>query len=185
MRGFLCYSKAMKSIVLIDGSNFYYKIKDLKLGKLWDFDFGRFAQNVAGGTTVVARKFYVGKVRQDGTEKADAMVANQQKLFANLKKSNFQYVLGFLMKNDGKYHEKGVDVQIATDILVAAYESQCDRIILVSSDTDLGPAIKKAREIGKKVEYIGFSHMPSVGMVKFCSESTLLKKSDLENLFTA
>jgi uncharacterized LabA/DUF88 family protein len=107
------------------------------------------------------------------------MLANQQKLFESLKKHNFEYVLGYLLKSDKTYHEKGVDVHIAVDILVAAYEDQTDRIILVSSDTDLESAIAIARKKGKIVEYVGFSHKPSVAMARFCSESTMLKKEDL------
>ena len=97
-----------------------------------------------------------------------------------LKKHKVIYKFGYLLKNDGVYHEKGVDVHIAVDMLVAAYENEADRIIIVSSDTDLEPAIKKAKEKGKIVEYVGFSHKASVAMVSFCSESTLLKKEDLE-----
>ena len=84
------------------------------------------------------------------------------------------------MKSDGKFHEKGVDVNMAVDMLVATYENLCDRIVLVSSDTDLLPAISKAREKGKIVNYIGFSHKPSVAMVATCSESHLLSKEDIE-----
>jgi len=40
------------------------------------------------------------------------------------------------MKSNSKMHEKGVDVNIAVDILVATYESLSDRIILVSSGYD-------------------------------------------------
>jgi len=65
-------------------------------------------------------------------------------------------------------------------MLVAAYENTADRIIIVSSDTDLEPAIRKAKEKGKIVEYVGFSHRASVAMVSFCSESTLLKKEDFD-----
>ena len=83
------------------------------------------------------------------------------------------------MKSDDRYHEKGVDVNIAVDMLVASYEKRCDRTILVSSDTDLIPAIKKVREKGTIVEYVGFSHQPSVALVANCSESRLLKKEDL------
>jgi len=42
------------------------------------------------------------------------------------------------------------------------------------------PAIKKAKDKGKWVEYVGFSHKVSVAMVANCSESTLLKKEDFE-----
>ena len=69
-------------------------------------------------------------------------------LIGHLKKHHYKYSLGYLMKNVGVYHEKGVDVNIAVDMLVATYENLCDRIILVSSDTDLLPAVKKAREKG-------------------------------------
>ena len=168
-----------RCFILIDGSNFYFKLKDLKLHHLLDFDFGALAKFLVRSNKATLCKYYVGRVRQDGTERADKMLANQQKLFANLKQHKFKYVLGYLLKSGGDYHEKGVDVHIAVDMLVAAYENLCDRIILVSSDTDLEPAIWKAKKKGKIVEYVGFSHKPSVAMVRFCSESTLLKKEDL------
>lgn len=168
-----------KCIILIDGSNFYFKLKDLKLHNLLNFDFTGFANKLADGNQIVRSTYYLGKVRTDGTERTQQLFNNQRKLFAHLKKHVFHYSLGYLMKSDGKMHEKGVDVNIAVDILVATYENTCDRIILVSSDTDLLPAVKKAKEKGKTVEYIGFSHKPSVAMVANCSESTLLKKEDL------
>jgi 6-hydroxy-3-succinoylpyridine 3-monooxygenase len=168
-----------RCIVLVDGSNFYFKLKDLKLHNLLGFDFTSFVNKLADNSQVISSTYYLGKVRTDGTEHTQKLFNNQRKLFAHLKKHAFSYSLGYLMKSDGKMHEKGVDVNIALDILVATYENTCDRIILVSSDTDLLPAIKKAKEKGKIVEYVGFSHMPSVAMVANCSESTLLKKKDL------
>lgn len=170
---------SQKCLILIDGSNFYFKLKDLKLHNLLDFNFGEFAKFLARSKEIAGARYYVGRVRQDGTAQADKMLANQQKLFANLRTYNFQYVLGYLLKSDGVFHEKGVDVNIAVDMLVAAYENLADRIILVSSDTDLEPAIKKAREKGKIVEYVGFSHKASIAMVRFCTESRLLTKEDI------
>ena len=75
-------------------------------------------------------------------------------------------------------------MNIAVDMLVAAYEDTADRIILVSSDTDLLPAIKKAKYRGKVVEYIGFSHAPSLAMVANCSVSRLLTREDLISFTT-
>ncbi|OGC96638.1 hypothetical protein A3H89_03520 [Candidatus Amesbacteria bacterium RIFCSPLOWO2_02_FULL_48_11] len=176
--------KTKRSILLIDGSNFYFKLKKLKLHHLLEFDFSSFSSFLARKTTIVKRNYYVGKIRQDGTEKTEKLFAAQQKLIAKLKQHQFHYSLGFLLKNDGVYHEKGVDVQIAVDILVSTYENVCDHIILVSSDTDLSPAIKKAVEKGKTIEYVGFSHQPSLGLIKFCSESTLLKEEDLKQFLS-
>jgi uncharacterized LabA/DUF88 family protein len=132
------------------------------------------------GKNIISRcVYYVGAVRTDGTDKTQKMFNDQRKLFAHLKKHKFQYFLGYLLKSDGRFREKGVDVNIAVDILVATYENLCDRIILISSDTDLLPAIKKAKEKGKTIEYVGFSHKPSLAMVANCSESLLLKKENI------
>lgn len=171
--------KKPKAAVFIDGSNFYFKLKDLKLHNLLEFDFSGFARKLAGESKIVDIAYYVGKVKTDGTEKSKQLQADQQKLFAHLRKHSVRYSLGYLMKSDHRYHEKGVDVNIAVDMLVATYENLCDRIILVSSDTDLLPAINKAKEKGKLVDYIGFSHKPSVALVAQCSHSRLFSKDDL------
>jgi uncharacterized LabA/DUF88 family protein len=170
---------AKKCIVLIDGSNFYFKLKDLKLYDLLKFDFSGFIKMLSGKDKVVSTTYYVGKIRTGGTEKSRRLQANQQKLFAHLKKHKMRYSLGYLMKSNRKYHEKGVDVAMAVDMLVATYEKLSDRIILVSSDTDLLPAIFKAKEKGVFIEYIGFSHQPSVAMVAECSQSRLFTREDL------
>lgn len=170
-----------RCIILIDGSNFYFKLKDLKLHNLLSLDFSGFIKKLAKDFEIVKTIYYVGKIRTDGTKKTKEMHNNQQKLFEHLKKHKINYSLGYLLKSDGRFHEKGVDVNIAVDILVATYENLADKIILVSSDTDLLPAIRKTKEKNKKIEYVGFSHMPSVAMVANCSESTLLKKEDLES----
>lgn len=168
-----------KCIVFIDGSNFYFKLKDLGLHQLLDFDFTGFSKMLISENELVSSTYYVGKIRTDGTDKTKKLFDDQQKLLGHLKKHNYKYSLGYLLKSDNVFHEKGVDVNIAVEMLVAAYENLCDRIILVSSDTDLIPAVNKAKEKGKIVEYVGFSHRPSVAMVARCNESHLLKKEDL------
>lgn len=166
-------------IVLIDGSNFYFKLKDLKLHRLLDFNFLGFIKYLAKDFEIVQSTYYVGAVRTDGTTKVQEMFNNQRRLFAHLRQHKLKYSLGYLLKSNNKFHEKGVDVNMAVDILVATYEKLCDHIILVSSDTDLLPAIKTAKEKDKTVEYVGFSHQPSVAMVANCSKSRLLTKDDL------
>ena len=137
--------------VFIDGSNFYFKLKDLQMQNLLKFDFSGFAKMLSGTDKLVSTTYYVGKVRTDGSTKSKQLQADQQKLLTHLKKHEVKYSLGYLMKSDGNYHEKGVDVNIAVDMMVATYENLCDLIILVSSDTDLLPAIIKASQKGKRV----------------------------------
>ena len=184
MQGFLRTleeQEKMRTIILIDGSNFYFKLKDIKLNNLLEFNFRSFARSLLENRDVLKNTtYYVGRIRQDGSKKTEKLFANQQRLMAKLRENRVRYSFGFLMKAGNRYHEKGVDVQIATDILVAAYENSCDKIIIVSSDTDLAPDIKIAKKKGKQVRYIGFSHLPSKAMIKFCSSHQLLDKNNLE-----
>jgi uncharacterized LabA/DUF88 family protein len=178
-----CYTQAVaqeRCLILIDGSNFYFKLKSLQLHNLLSFDFTAFSTYLCRSGTVVGAMYFVGKVRTDGTEKTKQLQANQQKLLQHLQRHHYRYELGYLMKSDGVLHEKGVDVEIAVALLVAAYENVADRILLVSSDTDLLPAIRKAQEKGKVVEYIGFSHQPSLALIAKCKKSRLLDKADLQ-----
>src|SRR3989344_8046083 len=136
----------LRSIILIDGSNFYFKLKDLKLHHRLEFDFLGFVKQLAGKSKVVEAVYYIGAVRTDGTEKTQKLFKSQRRLLDYLRRSRIRYSFGYLLKSGGRFHEKGVDVNIAVDILVATYENLCDHIILISSDTDLSPAIHKARQ---------------------------------------
>ncbi|NTU72942.1 NYN domain-containing protein [Candidatus Roizmanbacteria bacterium] len=71
-------------IILIDGSNFYFKLKDLKLHNLLQFNFFEFCQWLAAHKKLTKATYYIGKVRTDGTDKIKKLHADQQKLFSHL-----------------------------------------------------------------------------------------------------
>lgn len=176
------FNKKEKVAIYIDGSNLYYKLKDLKIENTTEFDYKGLSDFLARNRDITSYRYYVGVVRvKDENKKATKMRINQQKLFSNLEKQNFTIKRGYLMENNGKFHEKGVDVKLATEMLIGAYQNFYDTAILISSDTDLIPAIKHIKFLGKKIEYIGFSHMPSIGLQKYVNSSRLLIKEDLEN----
>lgn len=85
-----------------------------------------------------------------------------------------------MLRTGHAYHEKGVDVLMAVDLVAGAYEDEYDSAILVSSDTDLIPALQKVRSKGKRVEYVGFSQKPSHGLITHSDIRRLLTKQDLE-----
>jgi uncharacterized LabA/DUF88 family protein len=176
--------KSKRVAIYIDGSNLYYKLKDLDIKNITYFEYGNMTKQLAReDRTVVAKRYYIGAVRaKGGDKKAIKMQEDQVRLFNHLrsKLEGFNVKLGYLMKNDGVYHEKGVDVKIAVDLLVGAYENMYDTAILISSDTDLIPAIQKIKRLGKEVEYVGFSHKPSYGLIKNATETRLLTKSDIK-----
>ena len=77
-----------RCIILIDGSNFYFKLKDLNLTEA-NFNFSAFAKTLSIGDAIVKAIYYVGAVRTDGTKHTQKLFNNQQKLFGNLKKHRF------------------------------------------------------------------------------------------------
>lgn len=171
--------------VFIDGSNLYHKLKEINIENTLEFDYKGFADSLARSRRVVSYRYYVGVVRvKFGDEKASQMRAGQQKLFSNLESLEFCIKQGYLMENHGKFHEKGVDVKIATDMLIGAYENKYDVAIIISSDTDLIPAIQHIKGLNKEIEYIGFSHNPSLGLQKNVNLSRLLIKDDLIQFIT-
>jgi len=167
-------------LIIIDGNNFYHRLKELDLINLLFFDYEKFANFLARGRDVFSKNYYIGAIREEpDNPKSKKLMIGQQKLIGKLQKYGWTIKFGHMLKIDG-YHEKGVDVQIAVDILIGAYENLYDTAILISSDTDLIPALAKAKQMKKKIEYIGFSHKPSYALIKNSNIRRLLTKEDIE-----
>lgn len=174
-----------KVLIIIDGSNFYHRLKEVNLYSLLSFDYPSFASFLVRDRQLVSARYYIGAIREEsGNEKTKMLMRNQRKLTGLLKKGGYELCFGDILKTDSIYHEKGVDVRMAVDLLVGAYENQYDTAILVSSDTDLIPALGKVRTMGKTVEYVGFSHKPSYGLITHSDIRRLLTKEDLEQFIT-
>jgi len=172
--------------VFVDSGNFYHLVlKKLGIQDL-DFNFDRFVKFLVGEREIIeeGKRFYVGTVRErKNRHENKKAISNQTTLFTSLFKLNwviktsklrtriekvvvddrvidYQKLLDLEIK-EIKYErsrEKGIDVKLATDLIIGAMDDKYDSAVLVSSDTDLVPAIDLVRyRFGKKVEYIGFS----------------------------
>jgi len=169
--------------IIIDGNNFYHRLKELKLFNLLSFDYEKFTKFLISKRFLVSKNYYIGAIREErNNPKSKELMSGQRKLTGILQRDGWVVKFGHMLKADG-YHEKGVDVQIAVDLLIGAYENLYDTAILVSSDTDLIPALAKARSMKKKIEYIGFSHKPSYGLITHSDIRRLLTKEDIEQFF--
>ncbi|QQG42411.1 MAG: NYN domain-containing protein [Candidatus Giovannonibacteria bacterium] len=165
--------------IIIDGNNFYHRLKELKLTNLLSFDYEKITRFLVGRRFLMSKNYYIGAIREEhNNPKSKELMTGQQKLTGILQRDGWIVKFGHMLKTDG-YHEKGVDVQIAVDLLIGAYENLYDTAILVSSDTDLIPALAKVRSMKKKVEYIGFSHKPSYGLITHSDIRRLLTKEDI------
>lgn len=169
-----------RTLIQFDGSNFYKKVKKISpQTHLTPYNYRGLATYLVQGKP--DRIVYcVGEVKKYlGNKKSEMLYANQQSLFSNLRKQEVQIKLGYLLFSDGAYHEKGVDVQIAADVIYGAVKDEYDICYLISSDTDLLPAIHIARNEGKEVIYIGFEHFISRALLKNCSSYRILKKDEI------
>ncbi len=175
-------SSPERVVVYIDGANFFRRLKDpqinLPSGKI--FDYSKFANYLANGRKLVSKRYYVGVVRNvDGTKRSADLVRHQQKFLTEIENEGFAVKRGRIVY-DNTIREKGVDVKLATDLLIGAIDNLYDTAIIVSSDTDLVPAIEYIKFKKKKIEYVGFSHRPSLGMQKYADISVLLQKKDID-----
>ncbi len=175
-----------KVCIFVDGANFYHLVLK-KLGieeKL--FDFEKFAHFLAGERVIssMGKRFYVGTIREkEGDMKSKEAMSKQTALFTTLKNTKWEIKtsklktrieeilidsrvvdyqklqkLGITKITFERLREKGIDVKLATDLIVGAVDNQYDTAILISSDSDLIPAIDWVRfRKQKKVEYVGFS----------------------------
>ena len=145
--------------IYIDGSNTYKRLKSLGIPqKLNRFDYSAFVQHLVGNRELISKRYYVGIVKNvDGSEQSEKMVRSQQKFLNGLQIEGFKIKSGRIMYDGGSIREKGVDVKLSVDLVIGAVDDIYDTAIVISSDTDLIPAIKYVRKAkNKKVEYIGF-----------------------------
>lgn len=210
-----------KSFVFIDGNNLYHRIKSIadyyntETGKEYstlNFDFRGFCNFFKGDTDLQEINYYVGQVRRSNEPKSMSMYAAQQKLAGYLQNDGINMIYGKLIKygNPGVYHEKGVDVQIAVEMIRFARQKKFDIAYLVSSDSDLIPAVKEVKSFGREVVYVGVKRQPtrsemiklqeenkdlyaiSYGLTKISSDFKIIEKEDVfhfmkekDNLFSS
>ena len=170
----------MKILVIFDGSNFYHYTKRiLPDAHLTTFNYKKLTEIITGVDNSLVQ-YCVGEIRREkNNEKSEQMYAGQQSLFYNLNKQGIDVVKGFMLKIDGVYQEKGVDVRIALNILKGALKNDYDECYVISSDTDIIPAIKDARNEGKKIIYVGFENFISRAMKNNCSRTFISKAKNL------
>jgi len=170
--------------IYIDGNNFYKYLKDkeINLTKGEKFDFTKFIDFLVGERKLVSKRYYVGIARNiDNSLKSKQIVRGQQKFLSKIENEGFIIKRGRVMYDGGRIREKGTDVKIVVDLIIGAVDDIYDTAILISSDTDIIPAIKYIKYRKKKLEYIGFSHAPSLGMQKYADFSILLRAKDIDS----
>ena len=186
----------MKRILLIDGENFKGKIRSIfkELGReklIWhEYDFRGLLDKVLGDSEIQDRIFYFARIKEheDSKDKSRKLIEEQRRLKTHLEQQKFKVILSGRVRgqNEGEngkkilvFREKGVDVQIAVDMMKIACDKMADEIILVSSDSDLQPAIKEIRSRGISCVYLGFETQPNKGLAFTTNRTILIRNSEI------
>ena len=148
----------MRAIVLIDGQNLYHLAKAAWVVDsdspsspyAWpSYNVNKLAQALVDrvpGRTLVETRFYTG-VPSPATGK----VQKFSHLFwtNKLRDMRNRGVFVYRGRINAGGQEKGVDVSLALDLIQATYEERYDCAIIVSRDTDFGPAVRMAKQIAR------------------------------------
>ena len=145
----------MRTIVFIDGQNLYHLAKRAwgsaaSTAYSWpSYDVEKLSLalvEAAGGRTLTEIRFYTGV--------PDPRVGPREEFWHGFWSNKIRY-----LRRRGIYvyrgrvnrggQEKGVDVSLAIDLIRATYDRQYEHAIIVSQDSDFGPAVSLAREIGE------------------------------------
>jgi uncharacterized LabA/DUF88 family protein len=193
----------MRTIVYMDGQNFLYKAADVlieagKIAEKQDLHTMAFRTLLEGllGEEGVEIRFYGTKLKRykqppDIAAKSVKMVDTQRRLRNCLNSQRVTFIeSGKLKLRDGDicktcktqdphFQEKGVDVRIGVDMSNDAHLDEELRFVLVSSDTDLIPAIQTALDKGKEVVYVGFSDKLTKAIVSMATETQIIRDSEI------
>ncbi len=138
--------------IFIDGSNLYHGLKTYL--RRTDLDFARFIDWMVKDRKLIRTYYYNATVSAKHNQQR---ARDQQRFFAGLRRIPcFDIRLGRLEPRGETFVEKGVDVNIAVDMLSMAMRDTYDTAILVSSDGDFAKAIEAVQETGKHVEVACF-----------------------------
>ena len=140
-------------MVYIDGSNLYHSLKHAE-GRT-RLDLSKFSKKLVGPDRQLVRTYYYNAPLDH--KKQPEQYRSQQKFFDALRRIEyFEVRLGRLVYSKGwpgiPPTEKGVDIRIATDMLVHAVADNYDVAVLVSGDTDFVDAVLAVKSRGLHVE---------------------------------
>lgn len=144
-----------RAMLFIDGGNLYHSLRT-HCSRI-DLDYGKFVGKLVGERRLV-RAYYYG-ARVDQSKQQQAFQAQQQFLDYLGRVPRLETRMGRLVYRNwpgAAPAEKGVDIKIATDMLLHAARNTYDVAILVSGDTDFVDMVQGVKDLGKNVEVVLF-----------------------------
>lgn len=192
----------MSTILYIDGENIKHYLKKViknsgiaedKLN-LENYNYSGLFNQVLKNINIHEKRYYTAKIRfhPDYATKSKDLILKQRIQKTNLEKSGISVIIGGNVRPqdisiNGKkktiFHEKGVDVKIAVDMVADVCDKKIKSAILCSSDSDLQPAVKEVKTRGIELIYLGFEISPNKGLSYTTNRTILIRNSEVLDIF--
>ena len=140
----------MRTLIQFDGQNLFHLAQ-----YCWgpappyhyaSYDVEKLAQALVAmtpGRTLTETRFYTGVPDRTSRPTLNKFWTNKLRHLRN------QGIHVYRGRINAGGQEKGVDVSLALDLIQATYEQRYDVAIIVSQDSDFGPAVRLAKEIAR------------------------------------
>ena len=142
---------AERVMIFIDGSNLYHSLKN-HFGRT-DLDISKFSRRLLGRRMLTRIYYYNARV---GIKEEPERYRQQQAFFTSVNAIPYTELrLGRLVYNNWPGtppYEKGVDIQLATDMITHSFKNNYDVAILVAGDNDYVGALQAVKDNGKHAE---------------------------------
>lgn len=167
--------------IFMDGSNLYHALEE-NCGRM-DLEFQGFINTLTAGRHLHRAYYY--NILQDSERRGHAF-QEQGKFLATLHNTPYLEVrLGTSKYRGDVLVEKGIDIMIATDILLFAWRDLYDSAILVSGDGDFAYALQAVKNFGKHTEVVSFPGNLSYELSQTADVLTLLEKDFFKDLWVS
>ena len=144
-------SRSERVMIFIDGSNMYHSLHHFF--KRTNLDIDRFCQKILNKRRLVRIYYYNAQV---GQKEEPERFKEQKKFLDGVAAIPYMELrLGRLVYNNwpnNSPYEKGVDVQLATDMITHSFRENYDTAVLVAGDNDFVGALQAVKDNGKNVE---------------------------------
>lgn len=168
-------TKKERVVVYVDGFNLYFGMLDAGFDYCKWLNLKLLVQNLLkSNQELVEVKYFTSRVNNnpDKQKRQNTYLEALESVGINIYYGNYQ-ADAIECKRCGniwpKYNEKMTDVNIATQILIDAYQDKYDMAMLISGDSDLVPPMRSVHEIFKnKRIFVAFPpkrHNQSVSLI--------------------
>jgi len=168
--------KTDRIMVFIDGSNLYHSLKNFF--KRTDIDMGKLSRKLLDKRRLIRIYYYNAKV---GYKEEPQRYRDQQTFFTSVNAIPYcELRLGRLVyynwPNSPPY-EKGVDIQLATDMITHSFKNNYDVAVLVAGDNDFVGALQSVKDNGKNVEVALFGKESSSRQLRMVADRVITLNS--------